>query len=71
MAELLAKGYVLHPETMSGSQGEIGRVDLTNGSEILRVLIDHSGVFGDSYGDIYSIIVGRCNEKIGEHCHTI
>ena len=30
VAGLLAKGYVLHPETMGGSQGEMARIDLTN-----------------------------------------
>ena len=39
VTELLAQGYQIHPETMSGSQGEIAHIDLTNGSEILRVLM--------------------------------
>ena len=39
VAELLAQGYTIFPDTMSGHQGEIAKVDLTNGSEILRVLL--------------------------------
>ena len=71
VAGLLAKGYVLHPETMGGSQGEMARIDLTNGSEILRVLINRVGGCSDSYGEIYAIIIGRCTEKYSGYQHTI
>lgn len=64
VTELLARGYQIHPETMGGSQGEMAHIDLTNGSEILRVLIETRGSYGDSYGDILSIRVGRCTEKL-------
>ncbi len=39
VAELLNQGYTIFPDTMSGSQGEIAHIDLTNGSEIIRVLL--------------------------------
>ena len=68
VAELLAKGYILHPETMGGSQGEIAHIDLTNGSEILRVLIENCGWEDESYGDVLSIRIGRCTESLrGSH----
>ena len=70
VAELLAKGYILHPETMSGSQGEMAHIDLTNGFEILRVLIETSLSF-DGYGDILTIRVGRCMDEIRGSWHTI
>ena len=31
VSELLAQGYTLFPDTMSGHQGEIAKVDLSNG----------------------------------------
>lgn len=71
VSELLAKGYQIHPETMGGSQGEMAHIDLTNGSEILRVLIETRGGFGDCYGDILTIRVGRCTEEIGRNWHII
>lgn len=37
VAEYIANGYVFNSSTMSGSQGEIAKVDLTNGKEIIRV----------------------------------
>ena len=57
VAELLALGYQIHPETMSGSQGEIAHIDLTNGSEILRVLIESRCSFSEAYGDILTILM--------------
>ena len=39
VTELLNQGYTIFPDTMNGSQGEIAHIDLTNGSEILRVLL--------------------------------
>jgi len=71
VAELLAQGYQINPETMGGSQGEMAHIDLTNGSEILRVLIETHGGYGDSYGDLLTIRVGRCTEKLTSHWHII
>ena len=71
VSDLLAKGYQIHPETMGGSQGEMAHIDLTNGSEILRVLIETHGGYGDSYGDLLTIRVGRCTEPITSHWHII
>ena len=39
VTELLNQGYTIFPDTMSGHQGEIAHIDLSNGSEILRVLL--------------------------------
>ena len=40
VTELLNQGYTIFPDTMNGSQGEIAHIDLTNGSEIIRVLLE-------------------------------
>lgn len=39
VTEYIAKGYVLSPATMSGHQGEIGKVDLHKGTEVIRILL--------------------------------
>lgn len=39
VTEYMVKGYVLNSSTMKGSQGERAKVDLTNGSEIIRVCV--------------------------------
>ena len=46
---------------MSGSQGEIAKVDLTNGSEIIRVLIEKSCEFPTR--KIVTITIGRVVEQ--------
>lgn len=71
LTELLAQGYQINPETMSGSQGEIAHIDLTNGSEILRVLIESRCSYSETYGDILTIRVGRCTDEISGSWHTI
>ena len=60
VAEWMAKGYWINAGTMGGSQGEYAHVDLTNGSEIIRVLMDDGGewVDYDKY-DSVDVIVGR------------
>ncbi len=63
IAELLSAGYQINPWTMSGSQGEIAKVDLTNGSKTIRVLIETSCEF--SIGEIVTITIGRVVEQGG------
>ena len=63
VAELLAQGYSIFPDTMGGSQGEIAHIDLSNGSEILRVLLERGlcweGIDGGFHGDVVTLTVGR------------
>ena len=58
--EYLAKGYTFNTETMAGSQGEIAKVDLTNGEEIIRVIMERE--YNWELGDYFTIIVGRATE---------
>lgn len=64
VSEYISKGYILNTATMTGSQGEIASVDLTNGEEILRVVISRFNDWGDScsYKGV-EIIVGRAGER--------
>lgn len=39
VAELLSQGYIMNATTMGGSQGEIAKVDLTDGNKIVRVML--------------------------------
>ena len=58
VAEYIGKGYTINSASMSGSQGETSKVDLTNGSEIIRVMVEN---FSDWEAVIegVEIIVGR------------
>lgn len=53
----MAQGYYINAGTMGGSQGEIAAIDLTNGTEIIRVLLN---TFNDYHGtEGVELIVGR------------
>ena len=47
----IRKGYVINPESMSGSQGEIAKIDLTDGGEIVRVYMEHKTHYGSPEND--------------------
>lgn len=70
VAEWLAKGYTINTASMAGSQGEIGKIDLTDGKEIIRVLLDTFTTHPDrKNGKCYSLegvqlIVGRVTDKV-------
>ncbi len=63
VTELLDQGYTIFPDTMNGSQGEIAHIDLTDGSEIVRVLLERSAHWDreeNGYmGDTIRLTVGR------------
>ena len=74
VTEWIGKGYTINTATMSGSQGEKARVDLTNGTEVIRVLI---GSYNDykEHTEGIEIIVGKCIDNVkphnAENYHTI
>ncbi|MBQ7895976.1 MAG: hypothetical protein IJ364_05410 [Oscillospiraceae bacterium] len=62
VAEYISKGYTFNTISMSGSQGETAKIDLTNGTEIIRVMVD---TFSDWSANVegIEIIVGRVVDK--------
>ena len=63
VTELLNQGYTIFPDTMGGSQGEIAHIDLTDGSEIIRVLLERglcwSHISDGFHGDVITLTIGR------------
>ena len=63
VAALLNQGYTIFPDTMRGSQGEIAHIDLSNGSEIVRVLLEREMCWDhldDGFdGNVIILTVGR------------
>lgn len=61
VAELLNQSWYIHTSTMPGSQGEVAHIDLTDGSEIHRVVMyrgkDRRHRIYDAH--IIRIVVGR------------
>lgn len=59
------KGYRINSSTMSGSQGEIAKVDLTNDKEIIRIMLNRGTNFGERYWvDYIKLTVGRNTDKL-------
>lgn len=74
VAEYIANGYVLNPLSMNGHQGELGKVDLVKGSELIRVCMVRESHYDwknkDSwYGDTVEILVGRWDHSAEESAH--
>ena len=61
VAEYMGKGYTINTGTMSGHQGEDARVDLTDGHEIIRVILDS---FHECGFKGYDILVGHAPANI-------
>ena len=70
IAEWLAKGYTINSATMSGHQGEISKIDLTDGKEIIRVLLGNLSGASEKIGDRYyhmegvELITGRVTDDV-------
>lgn len=65
VAEYIAKGYTINTATMSGSQGEVAHVDLTDGKQVVRVLLDGFTEY-DSFNSLsgLEIVVGTPADKV-------
>lgn len=65
VAEYIAKGYTINTATMSGSQGEVAHVDLTDGKQVVRVLLDSFTEY-DSFNSLsgLEIVVGTPADKV-------
>ena len=69
VSSYLMKGYYFNTATMNGSQGEISAVDLTNGHEIVRVLLRRFS--GNTFADKgIELVVGRVESKIEPNVST-
>lgn len=70
VGEYLDKGYTINAGTMSGLQGEVAKVDMTNGKEILRIRIEDKGG-GLREPRSMNIIVGKNTDKIRPHRNDV
>jgi hypothetical protein len=68
VAEYLMKGYIINTATMNGTQGEIAKTDLTDGKEIVRILLKRFCNYENEYDGIV-LIVGKAPSKIKPNNH--
>ena len=62
VAALIQKGYTINSNTMSGHQGEIAKIDLRKGEEVIRVQMYEE--YGFDY-EVLFVSVARSTKKIG------
>lgn len=62
VAEWMSKGYTINTASMGGSQGETCKIDLTNGQEIVRIMVDTFSDWEESLEGV-EIIVGRAADN--------
>lgn len=63
VTEYMTKGYTINTASMSGSQGEVAKIDLTDGNEIIRIRI---ASFSDWKANVegFEIIVGKSTDNV-------
>lgn len=69
VAEYIAKGYTINTASMSGSQGERAHVDLTDGKEIIRVVLVGFHIWKGCDLEGFKIIAGRCTDSVKPNDH--
>ena len=63
--EFITKGYTINATTMSGSQGEIAKIDFRKGDEVYRVLLEQTTEYNDhGTRDVAILTVGRSTENV-------
>lgn len=65
VSSYMMQGYTLNSSTMGGSQGEIASIDLTNGTEIIRVLLNGFSDYKEMVTDGgIELIVGQVTDDV-------
>lgn len=64
VSKYLANGYQFNTATMGGSQGEVAKVDLTNGTEIIRISLDTFHTYDDMCLEGYRIEIGLSTDNL-------
>lgn len=67
VAEYLANGYTINPGTMAGSQGEIAKVDVKRGNEIIRILLATDAKYGKHHREMIKLVIGRNTDELHGH----
>lgn len=52
VAEKLSQGYIIHTQTMSGSQGEEARIDFEKDGHIYRLVVNTETCFDDDLSGV-------------------
>lgn len=65
VTEYILKGYIINANTMSGHQGEVVKVDLRKGDDLIRIMLDDTAEWDDDHRrELVTLTVGRSIEQI-------
>lgn len=64
VAEFVANGFTFLTKTMSGSQGEVAKVDMTNGKDVYRIWVQESCEIDEGYYDYIAVNVGKASDEV-------
>lgn len=69
VTEYIAKDYTINSHTMAGSQGEIGKIDLVKGNELIRIWLDteHDWKWKDENGFYGNKIMLRVSRWVKDY----
>ena len=70
VTEYLTKGYNINTRSMCGSQGDYAHIDLTDGTEVIRIMVDTFHEWTDISLDGLEIIVGRADNEVIPNCEN-
>ena len=70
VAEYITKGYTFSTTTMSGHQGEIAKIDLRKGDEVIRVMLATETEWTDNgTREVVIFTIGRSTENVIDDAH--
>lgn len=65
VSEFITNGYTINAATMSGSQGEVAKIDFRKGDEVYRILLEQTTEYNDhGTRDVAILTVGRSTENV-------
>lgn len=64
LSHYISNGYTVNTATMGNTMGDIAHIDLTNGSEIIRILLDNFHEFSNISLDGVEIVVGLAVDAV-------
>lgn len=70
VAGYMTKGYTINTRSMCGSQGDYAHIDLTDGTEVIRIMVDTFHEWTDISLDGLEIIVGRADSEVIPNCEN-
>jgi len=70
VAEYITKGYTFSTTTMSGHQGEIAKIDLRKGDEVIRAMLATETEWTDNgTREVVIFTIGRSTENVIDDAH--